>query len=39
MPVHAFLGLPESAGDAVSVVLAACAFALLFLILHGLERV
>lgn len=35
----AVLGIPESAGDAVSIVLAAALFALLALALRGLDRV
>jgi hypothetical protein len=39
MSTLAFLGLPEGAGDVVSVVLFLIGFALLFATLSGLERV
>lgn len=39
MSALAFLGLPEGAGDVVSVVLGLLGFALLFAVLAGLERV
>lgn len=35
----AFLGLPEGAGDLVSVVLGLLLFAVLFAVLEGLDRV
>ncbi len=39
MSTLAFLGLPDGAGDVVSVVLGLLGFAALFLVLAGLERV
>lgn len=39
MSLLALAGIPDSAGDAISIALVALLFAVLALILHGLDRV